>query len=191
MRSSPHRVGPGATPDCSPDPIAAAPHGSDVEGVLHADRDPVNELYDRGCDLVEAAGAIRRAASAAEGARAAPAVLGCIEAALGHLIDAAAAMDSAADHAARPATTRSGDARDEVARDRMRRGFVNLEHGLRDARLLAGAARALAARALARADLGEPGRRAGRESDARPAHRPVGPLADAAASTSRRRRGRP
>jgi hypothetical protein len=36
-----------------------------------------NELYDRGCDLVEAAAAIRRLADAPEAARAVPAVLGC------------------------------------------------------------------------------------------------------------------
>ena len=41
------------------------------------DRDPVNELYDRGFDLVEAATAMRRAATAADVAHAAPAVLGC------------------------------------------------------------------------------------------------------------------
>jgi hypothetical protein len=50
MRLGPHRVGPDATPDCSADPIVAAPHGIDVEGVRQADRNPVNELYDRGCD---------------------------------------------------------------------------------------------------------------------------------------------
>ena len=56
-------------------------------------RAPDNELYDRGCDLVEAATAIRRVADTPEAARAVPAVLGCIEAALRELLWAAAALE--------------------------------------------------------------------------------------------------
>ena len=58
-----------------------------------ATRAPDNELYDRGCDLVEAAMAIRRVADAPEAVRAVPAVLGCIEAALRELLWAAAALE--------------------------------------------------------------------------------------------------
>jgi hypothetical protein len=39
-----------------------------------------NELYDRGCDLVEAAIAIRRLADDSAARRAVPALLGCVEA---------------------------------------------------------------------------------------------------------------
>src|SRR3712207_4227642 len=56
-------------------------------------RDADNELYDRGCDLVEAASAIRRAADSHEAGRAVPAVLGCIEAALQELVMASAALE--------------------------------------------------------------------------------------------------
>jgi hypothetical protein len=42
-------------------------------------RDAVNELYDRGCDLIAAAAAIRREAGASETAPVVPALLGCIE----------------------------------------------------------------------------------------------------------------
>ena len=52
-----------------------------------------NELYDRGCDLVEAAAAIRRVSGAADAARAVPAVLGCIESALHELLWASAELE--------------------------------------------------------------------------------------------------
>jgi len=58
-----------------------------------ATRAPDNELYDRGCDLVEAATGIRRVADAPEATRAVRAVLGCIEAALRELLWAAAALE--------------------------------------------------------------------------------------------------
>jgi hypothetical protein len=44
-----------------------------------------NELYDRGCDLVEAAIEIRRLADDPAAARAVPALLGCMEASLHEL----------------------------------------------------------------------------------------------------------
>ena len=53
---------------------------------------PDNELHARGCDLVEAAAAIGRAADATEAVRAIPAVLGCIGAALRELTEASAGL---------------------------------------------------------------------------------------------------
>jgi hypothetical protein len=150
------------------------------------------ELYDRGCDLVAAAAAIRCTAITPEGAQAAPAVLGCIETALDELIEATAVLQSATEHAAQSIPRRSGDA----ARDRMHRGFTNLGHGLRDAQLLAAAARALTARALARADVAsrevQPGRASDCASDARSGGHPVAPRGDnRPTSWPRRRRSSP
>jgi hypothetical protein len=54
-------------------------------------RDPVNESYHRGCDLVEAAMAIRLLAPADIGP-AVPALLACIECALDELAHASAAV---------------------------------------------------------------------------------------------------
>ena len=51
----------------------------------HSLRPADNELYDRGCDLVEAAAAIRQLAGEPRAARAVPAVIGCLEAALAEL----------------------------------------------------------------------------------------------------------
>ena len=98
-----------------------------------------NELYDRGCDLVEAATAIRRLASDPEAARAVPALLGCIEAALHELGCAAASFNEANAHAMPT---------EEMA-DRMHRGFMNLGLALADAELASTAARGLAGRSLA------------------------------------------
>jgi hypothetical protein len=61
--------------------------------IVSSDRAAANELYDRGCDLVEAAAAIRRIADAPEATRAVPAVLGCIEAAQRELLWAAGALE--------------------------------------------------------------------------------------------------
>src|SRR5690349_12205582 len=102
-------------------------------------RDADNELYDRGCDLVLAATAIRTAAVPPEAARAAPALLGCIEAAMRELCVASAALEQTVlDVGAAPAT----DARSV----RMRRGLANLSSALDDAEAAAAAARALVAR---------------------------------------------
>jgi hypothetical protein len=114
-------------------------------------RDPVNELYDRGCDLVDAAAAIRRATASPAAAGAAPALLGCIEHALAELEDAALALGVAADVAVSAAPHRGE--RTEERRKRMRDGFARLEAGLRDAKDVAAASRALAARALEQADV--------------------------------------
>jgi len=116
--------------------------------LVHA-RAPDNELYDRGCDLVEAAAAIRRVADAPDGARAVPAVLGCVEAALHELLWAAAAFEETS---ARSIEERSADCTDSrlpARSDRMLRGYANLQDALADAERAAGAARSLAARVLA------------------------------------------
>jgi hypothetical protein len=111
------------------------------------ERDPVNDLYDHGCDLVEAARALRRGAEQPGVARAAPALAGCIETALRDLAEATEELERL-----RPP---AGDAHAPDAhrrwarrRERMRHGFVNLEIALRDAADAAAAARSLAARAL-------------------------------------------
>jgi hypothetical protein len=98
-----------------------------------------NELYDRGCDLVEAATAIRRLADDPVAGRALPALLGCIEAALHELGCAAASMDETSSRAITTA----------AIADRMHRGFMNLGLALADAELASTAARGLAGRSLA------------------------------------------
>ena len=108
--------------------------------VSQASKPPAdNELYDRGCDLVEAATAICRLAGDPEAARAVPALLGCIEAALHELGFAAASFDEANGHAMPT----------EDMADRMHRGFMNLGLALADAELASTAARGLAGRSLA------------------------------------------
>ena len=108
-------------------------------------RPPDNELYDRGCDLLEAAVAIRQVAADPQAARAVPAVLGCLEAALHELRGACTALEQTTDHA----RERTGsEARFRAVADRMRQGFTNLERALTDAEAAATAARSLAARSL-------------------------------------------
>jgi hypothetical protein len=112
-------------------------------------RVPENELYDRGAELVEAATAIRRAASAAEAGRAIPAVLGCIESALQELVLASAALErTTADVAS--STPGCADRRVNQVVERMHRCYANLQEALFDAQAAAAAARSLASRALAR-----------------------------------------
>jgi hypothetical protein len=125
-----------------------------------------NELYDRGCDLVEAAMAIRDLADDPGALRAVPALLGCIEAALHELGCAAASMDQT-----------SGDAMPTGATaDRMRHGFMNLGLALADAELASAAARGLAGRSLAVASGDRPPR-------VRTAGEPAADQADAHEST--------
>jgi hypothetical protein len=107
-------------------------------------REPDNELYDYGCDLVLAASAIRRAAEAPEAARAVPAVLGCIETALAELFWASAALEATSARPVREQTRSCSDPRTE----RMHRGFANLQQALADAERASAAARSLAGRAL-------------------------------------------
>ena len=104
------------------------------------------ELYDRGCDLVEAATAIRRGVSDPEAAPAFPALLGCLEAALRELGDAAAALQQASGE---PRPT-FADPKDQAVADRLHRGHTNLHIALQDAEAASRAARMLAARAAQR-----------------------------------------
>ena len=113
-------------------------------------REPDNELYDRGCDLVEAAAAIRRAAGERGAGRAVPAVLGCIESALEQLLWASAALEQTTTDLTEPADCAS--LRTNLVIQRMQRGYVNLEQALSDAQAAAAAARPLAARALGRTE---------------------------------------
>jgi hypothetical protein len=117
-----------------------------------ARRSPDNELYDRGCDLVEAAAAIRRLADAPEAARAVPAVLGCIEATLHELLWASAALEQATVRSVEERSRGCTDSRMEPRSERMRRGYANLQHALADAERASAAARSLAGRALTAAD---------------------------------------
>lgn len=117
-----------------------------------ARRAPDNELYDHGCDLVQAAAAIRRLADSPEAARAVPAVLGCIEAALHELLWASAALEQTAARSVAERWTGRTDVRLEARSERMQRGYANLQHALADAERASAAARALAGRALAAAD---------------------------------------
>jgi hypothetical protein len=99
-------------------------------------RPPDNELYDRGCDLVEAALAIRRLTGCDGAERALPAILACIESALKDL---------------RGAVTEAGrlggrDNGGDACGRRALRGFANLEVALADAETAAWAARGLAHR---------------------------------------------
>jgi hypothetical protein len=131
--------------------VTSAVHATTVSSArTPATRPADNELYDRGCDLVEAAAAIRRVADAPEAVRAVPAALGCIEAALRELLWAAAALEETS---ARTVEQRSGSA-DWIAtrrRERMQLGYANLQTALADAERASAAARSLAGRALAAA----------------------------------------
>ena len=111
-------------------------------------RPPDNELYDRGCDLVEAAASIRRLAADPRAARAVPAVLGCIEAALQDLRGACPAMEQTTDGVTRERERPGPNDRLRAVGDRMRRGFTNLERAHNDAEDAARATRSLAARSL-------------------------------------------
>jgi hypothetical protein len=105
-------------------------------------RDADNELYDFGCNLLDAAAEICRAAANPEAAPAVPALLGCVEAALYELSCASAALQQA--NAQRPELR--GDARSRAIAARLERGYTNLSVALEDARAAARAARSLAAR---------------------------------------------
>jgi hypothetical protein len=117
-----------------------------------ARRSPDNELYDRGCDLVEAAAAIRRVADAPEAARALPAVLGCIEATLHELLWASAALEETTARAVEERSRGRTDSRMEPRSERMQRGYANMQHALADAERASAAARSLAGRALTAAE---------------------------------------
>ena len=112
----------------------------------HTAESAVNELYDHGADLVGATAALRERAAVPAAARAAPAVVGCVEAALRNLTAATAALERAAS----AVLDDGADTRTNRRHARMRHGFTNLEVALHDAADAAAAARALAARALER-----------------------------------------
>ena len=113
-----------------------------------ASREAENELYDRGCDLLEAASAIRRFAAAPQAVGAVPALLGCIEAAISELTAASALLD---DLTASSIEGRGvGDEAMTRRVKRMERGWANLRAALGDAAAASGAARALVARVTVR-----------------------------------------
>lgn len=129
--------------DCIAQPLVQVNDWSmPVAPSLHSSKRPADdELYDRGCDLVEAAMAIRRLAAAPEAERAVPALLGCVEAAMHELGCAAVSLDETSGH-----EVPSG-----AMVDRMHRGFMNLGLALADAEIASTAARGLAARSIAAA----------------------------------------
>jgi hypothetical protein len=63
-------------------PTQIPPHSDPSTGGASAHTDPASELYDRACDLLASALALRDAASAHGSAAAIPDTLGCIEASL-------------------------------------------------------------------------------------------------------------
>jgi len=105
-------------------------------------RDAENELYDLGCNLVEAAAGISRHAADPSAARAIPALLGCVEAAMQELAGACGALQTVNAESSPPPS----DARRRAAADRLDRGYTNLMVALHDARYASRAARSLAAR---------------------------------------------
>ena len=109
---------------------------------LHSSKRPADhELYDRGCDLVEAAMAIRRLAADPRAERAVPALLGCVEAAMHELGCAAVSLNE----------TSGDEVLEGAVADRMHRGFMNLGLALADAEFASTAARGLVARSIATA----------------------------------------
>jgi hypothetical protein len=104
-------------------------------------RDADNELFDRGCDLLEAATAIRRVAGSPQAMLGVPAFLGCLETALHELGRAAAAIQETSESHYASTDPRMGD-----VTERMGRGLMNLDTALADAEAASHAARSLAAR---------------------------------------------
>ena len=133
-----------AVPDSS---HTQAMHVSGVES--RSRRDAGNELYDSGCDLVEAATAIRRAAAHPDAARAVPALLGCLEVAMHELAVASATLEQVLAGSLEAPASFAAEPRMHRRAARMERGFTNLYSALDDAEGAAAAARALVARSLA------------------------------------------
>jgi hypothetical protein len=125
-----------------------APNMSVSPGPTPSLRAADNELYDRGCDLVEAATAIRRVSGAADAARAVPAVLGCIESALHELLWATAALEETTTRSVAGLAAQCADPRMQPRSERMQHGYANLQSALADAERASAAARSLAGRAL-------------------------------------------
>ncbi len=107
-----------------------------------------NELYDRGCDLVEAAAAIRRVSGGADAVRAVPAVLGCIESALHELLWASAVLEETTTRSLAGPVGQCSNPRMQPRAERMQQGYANLQRALADAERASAAARSLAVRAL-------------------------------------------
>ena len=95
--------------------------------------DAVNRFYEQASELVEAAAALRRQATAELALPACPSVLSCMEVALCELRITAATMACAVE-----------------SEQLLRRGLDNLQVALDDASAAASAARALSSRVLAR-----------------------------------------
>jgi hypothetical protein len=102
-----------------------------------AKREADNEIFDRSCDLLEAARAIRHLSTDARATAAVPAVLGCIEASLRDLAEGIGEL--------RRTLPTPGVEQGEAA-ERARRGLTNLRGALDDAAMASEAARALSAR---------------------------------------------
>jgi hypothetical protein len=113
-----------------------------------AGRAPDNELFDRACDLLDAARAIRSAVGARDAGRATPAVLGCLQATLRELTLTATELEQISAQALDTGTTIRGEAEAHGRVRRMHRGYANLRQALVDAETASSAARALTARAL-------------------------------------------
>jgi hypothetical protein len=114
-----------------------------------AERDAVNDIYDHGCDLVEAAAALRRAATRAGAAGAAPAVLGCIDEALRDLAAATQVLDTGSAKLVGGENARCHESADvDRRRARMGRGFASLGVALHNAAAASAAARSLIAHEL-------------------------------------------
>jgi hypothetical protein len=118
--------------------------------VTRAPREPDNELFDHGCDLVQAAVAIRCAAASREASRAVPAVLGCLESALEELLWATALLEESTAQTLSERAQHGVDPRATARSERMHRGYANLQLALADAERAASAARALSRRVLTR-----------------------------------------
>jgi hypothetical protein len=115
-------------------------------------RDADHALYDRGCDLVEAASAIRRAANSPDAARAVPGLLGCVEAALRELNTACATLEQTTVGPVKERQPVGADPPTSRRVDRARRGFTNLYSALDDAAAASAGARSLVARIVDGAD---------------------------------------
>jgi hypothetical protein len=92
---------------------------------------------------------MRRAAAALETAQVAPAMLGCIEAALQDLLWASAAFELASARSTSGDRAAAAGAKTRPLVERMRRGYASLQEALVDAERAAAAAWPLVARALA------------------------------------------
>lgn len=110
--------------------------------------DADNELFDRGCDLVQAAADIRHAAESPQAIRAVPAVLGCMESALEELLWASAVLEETTGQVHVDPHGTSADSRVTRQAVLMHQGYANLQQALADAQRASAAARGLARRWL-------------------------------------------